>query len=86
MLRLGLWADDDSVLRDKVETGDIEGGLFVRYDDQIGFLYGYAKPVVMIVALEPVVRVVPVCEIAQIAYLNNLTAFFICILFHVTEV
>ena len=86
MLRLGLWANDDFVLRDEVEAGDIEGGLVIRHDDQVGFLYGDAKPMMMIVALEPVVWMVPVCEIAKIAHLNYLAAFFVYILFHVTAV
>ena len=72
----------DLVLGDEVVAGDVGRVLFVCGYDDIRLLQGYSEPVMMVMSLEPVVRVVPVREIAEVSGFYDSASVFVFVLFH----
>ena len=79
---LRLWSDCYSVFGDEIEPHYVEGCLGIADDDFVSSLQCDSEAMVMEVSLEPVVWMVPVTQIADVAYLDDLQSVFVCVLFH----
>ena len=72
----------DLVLRYKVVADNVDSCLWSRDYHQVCFLQSYAKTMMMIVPLEPVIMMVPFLQIAKIAHFDDSTTLVVSILFH----
>ena len=74
--------DLDAVVWDEIEAMNVGGDLLIGGDYPGCLLYGAPQTMVTEMALEPVVTMIPVSKIAQVAYFDHPGAVLVPVLFH----
>lgn len=79
---MNLVLEGDLLLRDEIETMNIVGDGLVGSYNSCSLLQSASETMMMIVALEPVVTMIPVSQIAQVTDLYYPPAFYVTIFLH----